>query len=80
MSRNKVKYGSPGALLPASSVAINPRTFLEFYLYPMDRSGISPENIGVLFITRYDPPGQSFIDSSNIARQKSLWLVLSGPQ
>ena len=79
MSGKQDKYGSPGSVLPAPSVAINPRTFLEFYLYPMSRIGLSPGNIGVFFKTRYDLNGQPFINFSNVAKQKPLWLVFSGP-
>ena len=46
----------------------------------MARSGLSPENLGVLFKTRYDPPGQSFINFSNVAKQKPFWLVFTGPK
>ena len=64
--------GSPGSVLPASSVAINPSTFLEFYSYPMARIGLPLETLGFLFITRYDTTSQYFINFSNVARQKLL--------
>ena len=73
------KYGSPGSVLPAPSVAINPRTFLYFYLYPMAISGLTLGTIGLLFITRYEPPGKYLINFYNVAIKK-LWLVFSDPQ
>ena len=80
MSGKWDKYGSPGSVILALSVAMNYGTFLELYLYSMSSSGISPGNIGVMFITIYDPPGQSFIKFSNVSKQKTLWVVFTSPQ
>ena len=38
---------------------------------------LPPETLGVIFRTRYDPSGESFINFSNVARQKPLWLVFA---
>ena len=40
--------------------------------------GISPGNLGALFITRWDPPDHSLIIFSNVTRQNTLWLVFTG--
>ena len=54
------------------SVEINPRTFLEFYLFLIARSGLPLGNLEVIFIKRYGYPRKSLIKYSNVARQKPL--------
>ena len=66
--------------LPDPLVEINPRNLLEFRVYTMAMSGLSPGILGVIFVIIYDPPGQYFINFSNVARQKTLWILLIGPQ
>ena len=80
MSRKRDKWVSPGSVLPYPPVAINPGTLLEFYLYPMARSDLPLGNIQVIFITIYDPPGQSPVNFSNVARQKPLRIIFASPQ
>ena len=55
-------------------------TFLEFYLHPMDSSILPPGTIGLLFITIYDPPGQSFVNFFIVDRQNPLCIVFAIPK
>ena len=48
---NKSKQGTPGTVITAPSVAINPRTFSDLYLYLMAIIGISPGTLGAITIT-----------------------------
>ena len=46
----------------------------------MATSCISPVNIVLIFRTKYDPTDQSFTNFSDVARQKTLWLVFIVPK
>ena len=43
-------------------------------------SGIPSVTIGLLFITRYEPPVQYFINFYNLAKQKRLLIVFTVPK